>query len=285
MYKILVTGANGQLGNELKRISANYPAFIFCYTDIADLDITSENEVSAFLDKQPQNLILNCAAYTAVDKAETELELARKVNSEAVRILSQAALDRNMGFIHISTDFVFDGKKNTPYIETDITNPISAYGKTKQEGEMYALKAGIVIRTSWLYSPFGNNFMKTIIRLGKERSELGIVFDQIGSPTLAADLADAMLRITDKYAGQKSFPKNEIFHFSNEGVCSWYDFAREILNQTGSKCKIKPIETSEYPTPASRPAYSVLNKKKIREHFDLQIPHWNESLLKCMKEL
>lgn len=285
MYKILVTGANGQLGNELKRKAEYYPGFQFTWTDIAELDISSLSAVHDFLKNDPHRLILNCAAYTAVDKAESETQTAFKVNAEAVKVLAEAAVNNKAGFIHISTDFVFDGRKSTPYIEADPVNPLSVYGKSKLEGEKHALKAGIVIRTAWLYSIFGNNFMKTMLRLGKERDEVRVVFDQTGSPTLATDLAEALLQILHKYHQLDSFPVNELYHYSDEGVCSWYDFAREIMLAARLKSKVIPIETAEYPTPAHRPAYSVLNKKKIKETFGLKIPHWTESLHRCMREL
>jgi dTDP-4-dehydrorhamnose reductase len=285
MYKILITGSNGQLGNELKRIAHRYPDFHFTWTDVGELDITSPEAVHEFLKAQPQNLIINCAAYTAVDRAETEPDKALLVNSTAVKILTEEAQQTGAGFLHISTDFVFDGNKSTPYKEDDYVNPPSVYGKSKLEGEVHALKAGIVIRTSWLYSVFGNNFLKTILRLGKEHKELGIVFDQTGTPTLAADLASAVLAITSDLCALPAYPKNEIYHYSNEGVCSWYDFAQEIIQQAGFDCTVKPIETHEYPAPARRPAYSVLNKKKIKDRFSLYIPHWKESLHACMKDL
>jgi dTDP-4-dehydrorhamnose reductase len=285
MYNILITGSNGQLGNELKRIAHRYPDFHFTWTDVDELDISSAEAVQEFLKIQPQNLIINCAAYTAVDKAESESEKAFLVNSSSVKVMAEAALQSGTGLLHISTDFVFDGNKSTPYIEDDPVNPLSVYGKSKLEGEVYALKAGIVIRTSWLYSVFGNNFLKTILRLGKERKELRIVFDQAGTPTLAADLASALLAVTADHQALSVFPRNEIYHFSNEGVCSWYDFAMEIIQQAGFDCTVKPIETAEYPTPARRPAYSVMNKKKIKDRFGLVIPHWKESLHACMKDL
>jgi dTDP-4-dehydrorhamnose reductase len=285
MYKILITGSNGQLGNELKRIASRYPDFHFTWTDVNELDITSTEAVHEFLRAQPQNLIINCAAYTAVDKAESEPDKAHLVNSTAVKILAEETQQTRTGFLHISTDFVFDGHKSTPYTEEDPVNPLSVYGRSKLEGEIHALKAGIVIRTSWLYSVFGNNFLKTILRLGKERKELGIVFDQTGTPTLAADLAPALMAITADLRSLSAFPKNEIYHFSNEGVCSWYDFAQEIIQQAGFDCNVKPIETAGYPTPARRPAYSVLNKKKIKDRFGLLIPHWKDSLHACMKDL
>jgi dTDP-4-dehydrorhamnose reductase len=285
MYKILVTGANGQLGNELKRIAHRYPDFHFTWTDVSELDITSPEAVHEFLKVHPQNLIINCAAYTAVDKAEAESDKAFLVNSTAVKILAEEAQKTKTGFLHISTDFVFEGNKSTPYKEDDSVNPLSVYGKSKLEGEVHALKAGIVIRTSWLYSVFGNNFLKTILRLGKERKELGIVFDQTGTPTLAADLASAVMAVASDLRAFPAFPKNEIYHFSNEGVCSWYDFAKEIIQQAGFDCTVNPIETSGYPTPARRPAYSVLNKKKIKDRFSLTIPHWKDSLHACMKDL
>ncbi|MFN8207153.1 MAG: dTDP-4-dehydrorhamnose reductase [Bacteroidales bacterium] len=285
MYNVLITGANGQLGNELRKIAHEYPSLRFTWTDLEELDISSPEIVNEFLQKKPQDLIINCAAYTAVDKAESDPANAFLVNSSSVKILADAAQEAKAGLLHVSTDFVFDGKKSVPYTEDDQVNPLSVYGKSKLEGEMHALKAGIVIRTSWLYSAFGNNFLKTILRLGRERKELGIVFDQVGTPTHAADLASTLLVMVSDLHKNPPFPRNEIYHFSNEGVCSWYDFALEIVQKAGLDCMVKPIETSGYPTPAVRPAYSVLNKKKIKDRFNLVIPHWKESLHQCMKNL
>jgi len=287
MTNILITGANGQLGSELRRLAKDYPQFKFYYTDIENLDLTDFNAVETYINIIPLKYIINCAAYTAVDKAENDIEMARKINVDAVSNLSKLALKSEIGFIHISTDYVFDSsKQNVPFKETDKALTISAYGKTKLMGEEEAKKAGnfIIIRTSWLYSSFGNNFVKTILRLGKERTELGVVFDQTGTPCYAADLANSILKIIEFTEHSGEF-KSGIYHYSNEGVCSWYDFAIEIVKKAGLTCKIKPIETKDYPLPAKRPAYSVLNKSKIKESFSLDIPYWIDSLDRCLKEL
>jgi dTDP-4-dehydrorhamnose reductase len=287
MKQILITGANGQLGSELKKIAASFPNLIFHYTDIETLDLTDYNALEDYFKKNHTDYIINCAAYTAVDKAENDLEMAEKINIGAVKNLSILSKKTKSKLIHISTDYVFDScLQNVPFKESDKTNAISAYGKTKLIGEEEAKHADnyIIIRTSWLYSAFGNNFVKTILRLGKERSELGVVFDQVGTPCYAADLAESILRIIELSESNEVFYSG-IYHFSNEGVCSWYDFALEIVKKAGLACKIKPIETKDYPLPAKRPPYSVLNKSKIKETFGLSIPHWSDSLDVCLKEL
>lgn len=284
MKKVLVTGGNGQLGSELRRLPQDDLSAKFLFTDLPELDITSPTAVRQYIEKNRPDIIINCAAYTQVDKAESEPDIAFRVNAEAVKILSQEAVRAGAGLIHISTDFVFDGSKNTPYSEEDMPNPLSVYGKSKLEGERYALEAGMVIRTSWLYSSSGQNFLKTILRLGKERDEIRVVFDQVGTPTYAGDLAQAIRALVHRYVTMHTVPEKEIFHFSNEGVCSWYDFAHEIIHLAKLPCRILPIETHEYPLPARRPAYSVLNKNKIRQHLGIIIPHWTESLRACMNE-
>ncbi len=283
--KILVTGSNGQLGTELKLLSEKHLNIEFILTDIEELDITSEAQVSAFLLEHKPSWIVNCAAYTAVDKAESERSLAMKVNYEAPRILSTLGQKMGIGLVHVSTDYVFDGKSCLPYKEFDGVNPQSSYGESKLKGEVAVLShKGIVIRTSWLYSAYGNNFVKTMIRLGKEKESLGVVFDQIGTPTWAHDLADAIISIVTTIETTNNHHSG-IYHYSNEGVCSWYDFAVKIMQLSGSQCKVRPIESAEYPVPAPRPAFSVLNKKKIKETFKLEIPHWEESLKKCLNLL
>lgn len=282
--RILVTGAKGQLGNELKDLTKSVKNNDFIFTDIEELDITDYEKVATFINSNKIEIIVNCAAYTAVDKAESEAELAYKINKDAVFNLAKA-INKNDGIlIHISTDFVFDGRKNTPYTEENETNPLSVYGKSKLEGEKIALSEAdnlYIIRTSWLYSTYGNNFVKTIIRLARERKKLNVVFDQTGTPTYANDLAMAILALIDKTKkGEKS-----ILHFSNEGVASWYDFAVEICRLSKIDCEITPIETKEYPTPAKRPFYSVLNKKKIKNLLEIKIPHWRDSLMKCINKL
>lgn len=272
----LVTGSNGQLGNELKRLFGNKAV----YADKEELDITSFDDVKRFCSAHDFEAIINCAAYTAVDKAETDKELAEKINVLGPKNLAMTGIP----LIHVSTDYVFDGTACCPYQEDDKTNPQSVYGITKLAGEkavMEAASTAIIIRTAWLYSSFGNNFVKTMRRLGGERTELKVVFDQVGTPTYARDLAEAIVAILPQLkSGMK-----EIYHFSDEGVCSWYDFAVEIMKESGLKCQVLPIESKDYPTPAKRPSYSVLNKAKIKRDFGLRINHWKESLLSCLKEL
>lgn len=282
---VLVTGANGQLGQALRKRAGSYPSFSFYYTDIDTLDITDKAAVQAYLNKNRIHTIINTAAYTAVDQAEKEAEQAYRINAEAVKVLAEAARDHHSRLLHVSTDYVFDGLNHRPYIETDGTHPASAYGRTKLAGEVLlqeTLETAVIVRTSWLYSETGNNFMKTMLRLGAEREELRVVFDQIGTPTYAGDLAEALLTILDKEEHGAYVPG--IYHYSNEGVCSWYDFARKIMELGGLSCRVMPIETKNYPTPAARPAYSVLNKTKIKETYGLVIPHWEESLRRIMND-
>ncbi len=281
---ILVTGANGQLGNELRTLTSAYPNFNFIFTDIAELDITNFEDVNAFITSNQIDTVINCAAYTAVDKAETEIEMAWKINAQAVQNLAKACGDNKL-LVHISTDYVFDGKGHRPYNEDKETNPISAYAKSKLGGEIeiwnFATNA-LIIRTSWLYSTFGNNFMKTMIKYGKERGKLNVVFDQIGTPTYAHDLAKSILDILNKGTDLKGI---NVFNYSNEGVCSWYDFAIAIMEETGIDCVVNPILSEAYPLPAARPFYSVLDKSKIKSIFGIQIPHWRESLRNCVNKL
>jgi dTDP-4-dehydrorhamnose reductase len=283
--KILVTGSNGQLGNELRLLAPAYSGDIFIFTDVAELDITNETDLDYFIDREKPAVIINCAAYTAVDKAEQEDNLAFLINATAVGNLSRAAAKHHSLLIHISTDYVFDGKGFKPYMEDDPTNPVSLYAKSKHAGEQqvqsYAGKA-LIIRTSWLYSEFGNNFVKTMMKYGREREQLNVVFDQTGTPTYARDLAQTILDIIQK---QPVINGVEVFHFSNEGVASWYDFAKAIMEFSGINCKINPIETKEYPLPAVRPFYSVFNKSKIKQRFSIEIPYWRDSLQECMKKM
>ena len=272
--KILVTGANGQLGTELKKL---LPDAVF--TDVAELDITNLEAVKHFVTNNNIETIINCAAYTAVDKAEDDVELAQKINEEGPRNLALSGAK----IIHISTDYVFDGKNYQPYLPEDTTNPVSVYGRTKRAGELAVLEnaqIAIVIRTAWLYSAHGNNFVKTMRRLGAEKESLNVVIDQIGSPTFAGDLAQAIVTILP----QMNESNKGIYHYTNEGVCSWYDFATEIMSLSGITCKVMPIPSSAYPTKATRPFYSVLSKEKIKKVFNIQIAHWKESLVKCLKQ-
>ncbi len=286
--KILVTGANGQLGSEIRENAPLFPGFQFLYTDIAELDITNIHAVEAFFSRESPDYLVNCAAYTAVDVAEKDDELAELLNTKVPAALGKIGKQFGCRVIHISTDYVFDGTSCVPYTENDMVNPESVYGKTKLNGEIALLKENpesMVIRTAWLYSPFGNNFVKTMIRLGLERDELKVVYDQVGTPTLAGDLARAVLSIISKTSEAKVEWKPGIYHFSNEGVCSWYDFARAIHEIYGISCRVFPVTTDEYPTPAKRPAFSVLNKSKIKRNFDLDIPYWRDSLKSCISRM
>ncbi|HDP74792.1 MAG TPA: dTDP-4-dehydrorhamnose reductase [Bacteroidales bacterium] len=281
--RVLITGSNGQLGRAIKKESQNFESLKLYFTDIEETDICSKESVKAAFEKYTPNIVVNCAAYTAVDSAEDERENAYALNAQAPANLAEQCVTKNIKLIHISTDYVFDGKGNTPYLETDKVNPLSVYGQSKLKGEELAMAIGntMVIRTSWLYSAYGNNFMKSILKYGQERPELRVVFDQTGTPTLANDLAIAILQIVQKT--DKLFVP-EIFHFSNQGVCSWFDFAYEIIKQAGLSTKIIPITTNEYPTKAIRPQYSVLNKQKISNLLEMGIPHWRQSLVKCLQE-
>lgn len=283
MKNILVTGANGQLGNEMRVLSAEHKEHNYFFTDVAELDICNEQAVMTFVKEYDIHVIVNCAAYTAVDKAEDNMELCTKLNSDAVGYLAKAAENNQAEFIQISTDYVFDGTNHLPYKESDATCPNSVYGVTKLAGEKNALeycKKTMIIRTAWLYSTFGNNFVKTMIRLGKERETLGVVFDQMGTPTYARDLARAIFAAI--YKGVVP----GVYHFSDEGVCSWYDFTKAIHRIAGiTTCKVNPLHTDEYPAKAPRPNYSVLDKTKIKNTYDIEIPHWEESLKACMDEL
>lgn len=283
MKNILVTGANGQLGNEMRVLSDKHKDYNYFFTDVAELDICKEEAVMDFVKENGINVIVNCAAYTAVDKAEDQVDLCSKLNNDAVGYLAKAAAANRAEFIQISTDYVFDGTKHLPYKETDPTCPNSVYGVTKLNGEAKAMsycEKTMIIRTAWLYSTFGNNFVKTMIRLGKEREALGVVFDQIGTPTYARDLARAIFVAIDKGVVPG------IYHFSNEGVCSWYDFTKSVHRIAGiTTCKVNPLHTDEYPAKAARPNYSVLDKTKIKTTYGIEIPHWEESLEECIEEL
>ena len=273
---LLVTGANGQLGSELKLLLGEEAV----YVGHGELDITDEEAVKAFFAGNSFDFVINCAAYTAVDKAEDDTEAAEKVNSLGPLYLARYG----RRIVQISTDYVFDGASCRPYKEEDAPNPVSVYGRTKLAGENAVLReagSAVVIRTAWLYSSFGANFVKTMLRLGAERESLGVVFDQAGTPTYAADLAAAIVAMLPQIRpGMK-----EIYHFSNEGVASWYDFAVAIMEESHLACAVRPIESAEYPTRAARPAYSVLNKAKIRQDFGLSIPHWRDGLKRCMEKI
>ena len=280
---ILITGCNGQLGNEMQLLEASHPQHTYFNTDVAELDITNQDAIEAFVNENQIDGIVNCAAYTAVDKAEENEELCTKLNAEAPAYLAAAIGKRRGWMIQISTDYVFDGTQHTPYTEEADTCPNSVYGKTKLVGELNVQKfcaQSMIIRTAWLYSTFGNNFVKTMIRLGKEKLELGVIFDQIGTPTYARDLAVAIFAAIE----QGIVPG--VYHFSNEGVISWYDFTKAIHRIADiTTCHVRPLHTSEYPTPAKRPHYSVLDKTKIKQTYNIEVPYWEESLADCIAKL
>jgi len=281
MIKILVTGSNGQLGSEIRKISGSFSEMEIAFTDVDELDITNPWKVADYLATFKPAYLINCAAYTAVDKAETDLLTATLLNATAVGILAEQSAEIACKIIHVSTDYVFSGRGPRPYKEDDRVDPQSVYGKTKLEGEKLCQKMNpdsLIIRTSWLYSIFGNNFVKTMVRLGNEKPELGVIADQIGTPTNAADLASAILTIISSATKDEKTFIPGIYHYSNEGVASWYDFAKAIFEIGGINCKAKPIATEDYPSPVPRPPYSVLNKSKIKLIFGIQIPHWRDSL-------
>ena len=281
--KILITGCNGQLGNEMQLLEKENPQHTYFNTDVAELDITDQQAIETFVNENQIDGIVNCAAYTAVDKAEDNEDLCTLLNAEAPAYLAAAIGKRGGWMIQISTDYVFDGTQHTPYTEDADTCPNSVYGKTKLVGELNVQKfcaQSMIIRTAWLYSTFGNNFVKTMIRLGKEKPELGVIFDQIGTPTYARDLAVAIFAAIN----QGIVPG--IYHFSNEGVISWYDFTKAIHRIAGiTTCHVRPLHTAEYPTPANRPHYSVLDKTKIKQTYHLEVPYWEESLAACIAKL
>jgi len=280
---ILVTGCNGQLGNEMQLLEQQHPEHIYYNTDVKELDITDKTAIEAFVMNNQIDGIVNCAAYTAVDKAEENEELCSLLNADAPGYLAAAVGKRGGWIIQISTDYVFNGTNHTPYTEEEDTCPNSVYGKTKLMGEQNVQKSCeryMIIRTAWLYSTFGNNFVKTMLRLGKEKPELGVIFDQIGTPTYARDLAEAIFTAISKGIVPG------IYHFSNEGVISWYDFTKAIHRIAGiTTCKVRPLHTAEYPTPAARPHYSVLDKTKIKQTYGMEIPYWEESLTECIRQL
>lgn len=286
--RILITGAYGQLGNEINCLTKEFQDWQFLFTDVDTLDITNESELEDWFQNNKPDFIINCAAYTAVDKAETDIETAEKVNSLAPKLLAKQAKKFGTKLIHISTDYVFDGEAFTPYSEDDHVNPKSVYGKTKLWGEQNCFEENpdtIVIRTSWLYSAFGNNFVKTMLRLGKERGQLNVVFDQVGTPTYAADLASAILEIIAITVKNPEKFVPGIYHYSNEGVASWYDFAKAIFEVSGVSCNVSPVLSNQFPTAAKRPNYSVLDKSKIKNTFGITVPYWRDSLKNCVERL
>ncbi len=276
---ILITGCNGQLGTEMRNLSAQHTNHTYFFTDVQELDITNRQAVLDFVQNNNIDLIVNCAAYTNVDKAEEDEVTARLINAQAVENLASAGCK----IIHVSTDYVFSGDEHVPCRESDPVAPRTAYGRTKYEGEQLLLNTNpqaIIFRTAWLYSPYGNNFVKTMLKYGREKDELRVVYDQIGTPTYAEDLAMAIYAAIEApqwHAG--------IYHFTNEGVCSWFDFTVEILRQAGVTCKVSPILSSEYQYKTPRPHYSVLDKAKVKTTFGITIPYWTDSLAKCLKRL
>lgn len=280
---ILITGCNGQLGNEMQLQAKGQESHRFFFTDVQELDITNAGAIDTFVQEHAIDIIVNCAAYTAVDKAETNAELCDLLNHVAPGYLAQAIERRGGALVQISTDYVFDGTRCTPYTEDVPTCPDSVYGATKLLGEQAALAAcsrTMIIRTAWLYSTFGNNFVKTMLRLGREKQQLGVIFDQVGTPTYARDLAVAIMAAVNQGI------QPGIYHFSNEGVISWYDFTKAIHRLAGiTTCQVKPLHTEEYPTPAHRPHFSVLDKTKIKQTYGLDIPYWEDSLAECILKI
>lgn len=286
---MLVIGANGQLGKSIKAIEHQYKnEYQMTFVTRRECDLSSKEMLKAFFIKRSFDIIINCAAYTAVDKAESEVDLAKLINGKAVKILAKIAQQQAAILIHISTDYVFKGENFEPYKETDLTCPQSVYGATKLKGER-ALQAinpkGLIIRTSWVYSNYGHNFLKTMLKLGREKEELAVIFDQIGTPTYALDLAKAILEISLHPSVEQQHPRFRLYHYSHEGVCSWYDFAKAIFELNNINCQLKPIETKDYPTVAKRPHYSLLNKSAIKQTFNLTIPYWKDSLQQCLNTL
>ncbi|MDD2494354.1 MAG: dTDP-4-dehydrorhamnose reductase [Tissierellia bacterium] len=287
MYNILVTGSNGQLGSELRLVVEEKDQVNnYFFTDVADLDITNKNDVTNFFVLNNINIVVNCAAYTNVDGAEDDKENADLINHIGPKNIAEVCRDRNGLLIHISTDYVFDGTKNTPYTETDKTKPLGVYGKTKLKGENAILNSGceyVIIRTSWLYSSFGNNFLKTMQKLTAVKHSIKVVFDQVGTPTYAGDLANVIYTIIQKKDNTRI--GNQIYHYSNEGVCSWYDFAVAINEAFGHNCKVEPCHSDEFPSKVKRPSYSVLDKTKIKDVLEAEIPYWKDSVLVCATHL
>lgn len=283
--QILVTGSNGQLGSELREIASKYKDHQFLFTDIGELDITSAEAIALFFKGTKIDCVINCAGFTAVDKAESDVMGANLLNGLAAGYLAEAASKAKALMIHISTDYVFDGKNHKPYSESDATGPKTAYGKSKLNGEVEVIfnaSRSVIIRTSWLYSHHGHNFVKTILNKARETESLRVVYDQIGTPTYAADLATAILDIIPKLSPKV---RGEIYNYSNEGVCSWYDFALAIIEMQGIKCGVTPVQSKEFKTAAARPHYSVLDKARFRKDFGREIPHWRESLKRCLEKM
>lgn len=285
MPKVLVTGANGQLGREF-RLASKYSTNLYLFTDVEELDITDLRSIRYTLKERKVDVLVNCAAYTAVDMAEDDIKAAELINDEAVLYLAEACKEAGSTLIHISTDYVFQGDKNIPYKEDERTDPLGIYGKTKRAGEEAIAVSGckaLIFRTAWLYSEFGTNFLKTILKLASEKEVLKVVFDQVGTPTYAGDLAELIVKIIE----EKNYAGNEgIYHYSNEGVCSWFDFAHEVVQISGhTACNVQPCYSSQFPSKVKRPVFSVLDKTKVKETFGMEIPYWRDSLIKCIRKL
>lgn len=283
--RILVTGARGQVGSELKDLSGQYKEIEFIWTDRDELDLSRPSQVKAFVTLHKPDWVFHCGAYTAVDKAEMEPEVARTVNALSTEALAQGCQISGSRLLLLSTDYVYHGQQNAAYRENDVVNPVGVYAKTKYEGEVLARQAcerTLIFRTSWVYSSHGHNFVKTMLKLGKERGSLKVVADQIGSPTYARDLARAMLFIALNGTGTHA---EGVYHYSNEGVCSWYDFAKAIFDIKGLQVQVQPIDSIDFPTPAKRPPFSLLHKGKIKENFGIEIPYWRDSLKECLELL
>lgn len=286
--RVLITGSNGQLGSEIKELAINYNEIDLIFKDLPELNICDFELLQTFILDNKINAVINCAAYTAVDKAEEDTEIAEQVNSIGVSNIVNTLVKVNGKLIHISTDYVFDGNHFRPYKETDPVNPLGVYGETKRAGELVVLNSSIdalVIRTSWLYSAYGNNFVKTMLHLGKKNENLGVIFDQVGTPTYARDLANTCLKILCEDNSDNISKNGNLYHYSNEGVTSWYDFAISIMELGGVNCKVKPIQTKDYLTLAKRPQYSVLNKSKIKTDFKIEVPYWRDSLKDCIEKI
>lgn len=284
--RIVVFGAHGQLGHKMQDYDKEHVGeHEFVFTDIEDIDITNAEAIDKYISVYKPQVMINCAAYTAVDKAEDEPELADRINRYAVQLLSEAAYRYNVFMVHISTDYVFDGLHYCPYVETDATSPVSVYGSTKWQGEQAMMQSGcrgVIIRTAWLYSEYGNNFVKTMLRLGTEKEQISVVCDQVGTPTYAGDLAEAIMCIVNNNAKVAGV---QCYHFSNEGAISWYDFSQAIMEISHKTCKVNTILGAQYKAKASRPYYSVLDKSKIKQHFGISIPYWKDSLVTCIRLL
>ena len=286
---VCVTGGRGQLGQSIKSLVDENTCFKFSFPTREELDLSDAKSIEAYFKEHAVDIIINCAAYTAVDKAESEQRLADQVNHLAVKQLANTALAQQAKLIHISTDYVFSGKHFKPYEETDAVDPQSIYGLSKLKGEQALSQImpvnAMIIRTSWVFSEFGHNFVKTMLRLSEQREELNVIYDQVGTPTYAGDLAQAILRIIKNNTFSQTNLKTDIYHYTNEGVCSWYDFACSVFEISHKKCLVKPIETKEYPTPAKRPNYSLLNKSKIKQTYGINIPYWKDSLKQCLNKI